>query len=94
MGKRTKIRFKDALMMVLTMMSFIIFPGCQKVINVDLNVAAPKIVIEGLITDRRGPYSVSITKSGRYPERSSSGYLCYFQNQGNSRKNIYAECNF
>jgi len=66
MGKRTKIRFKDALMMVLTMMSFIIFPGCQKVINVDLNVAAPKIVIEGLITDRRGPYSVSITKSGSY----------------------------
>jgi len=66
MGKRTKIRFKDALMMVITMVSFIVFPGCQKVINVDLNVAAPKIVIEGLITDKRGPYSVSITKSGSY----------------------------
>jgi hypothetical protein len=43
-----------------------ILPGCQKVINVDLNEATPRIVIEGLINDRRGPYSVSITRSGSY----------------------------
>ena len=41
-------------------------PGCQKVINVDLNEAAPRIVIEGVITDRRGPYTVKISKSGSY----------------------------
>ena len=44
----------------------LIFSGCQKVINVDLNVAAPQIVIEGLITDRAGPYTVTISKSGSY----------------------------
>lgn len=40
--------------------------SCQKVINVDLNDAAPRIVIEGLITDGPGPYSISISKSGSY----------------------------
>jgi len=66
MGIRIKIGFKDALMIVLTTMPLIISPACQKVINVDLNVAAPRIVIEALINDKRGPYSVSITKSGSY----------------------------
>lgn len=42
------------------------FPACQKVINVDLNEAAPLIVIEGLITDMPGPYIVKISKSGSY----------------------------
>ena len=49
--------------MVLTAL---IFSGCQKVINIDLNDAAPHIVIEGLITDGAGPYVVSITKSGSF----------------------------
>jgi hypothetical protein len=66
MRKRTKIGFENVIMVILIMVPFLIFPGCQKVINVDLNVAAPKIVIEGLISDKRGPYSVSITKSGSY----------------------------
>lgn len=44
----------------------LVLPGCQKIINIDLNEAASKIVIEGLITDRRGPYTVSITRSGSY----------------------------
>ena len=44
----------------------LVFTGCQKVINVDLNEAAPHIVIEGLINDQRGPYTVTISKSGSY----------------------------
>jgi hypothetical protein len=50
----------------LTILFYLIFSGCQKVINVDLNEAAPHIVIEGLITDRPGPYALLITKSGSY----------------------------
>ena len=63
---KMKIGFKDSFRIVLSLMSFIVFSGCQKVINVDLNVAEPRIVIEGLINDRRGPYGVTITKSGSY----------------------------
>ena len=61
-----KIGIKNSFRIVLSLMSFLVFSGCQKVINVDLNVAAPRIVIEGLINDRRGPYGVTITKSGSY----------------------------
>lgn len=37
--------------------------SCEKVIQVDLNSAAPQMVIEGEITNIPGPYSVSITKT-------------------------------
>lgn len=63
---RTKIRFQDSLMIMSSLLPFLIFSGCQKVINVDLNEVAPRIVIEGLVTDRRGPYAVTISKSGSY----------------------------
>ena len=37
-------------LIILSLMTILVFSGCQKVINVDLNEAAPRIVIEGLIT--------------------------------------------
>jgi Domain of unknown function (DUF4249) len=37
--------------------------SCEKVIKVDLNNAAPQVVIEGEINNEPGPYRVSITKS-------------------------------
>jgi len=58
--------FRNIAGIIIPLLSLFLFPGCQKVIDVDLNEAAPKIVIEGLINDKRGPYSVSITKSGSY----------------------------
>ena len=66
MIKIMKIRCKDSLPVVLSIVTIFILSGCQKVINVDLNEAAPRIVIEGLITDRPGPYTVTISKSGSY----------------------------
>lgn len=47
-------------------LSLLTLSGCQKIVNVDLNEAAPNIVIEGLITDRPGPYAITISKSGSY----------------------------
>jgi len=61
-----KISFKDTLPVVLSLVTSLIFPGCQKVINVDLNEAAPRIVIDGSVNDRRGPYTVAISKTGSY----------------------------
>jgi hypothetical protein len=63
---RTKPSFQDSVRIMISIMPFLVFSGCQKVINVDLNEAAPRIVIEGLINDRRGPYAVIISKSGSY----------------------------
>src|ERR1700710_444135 len=37
--------------------------ACKKVINVDLNNAAPQLVIEGEITDGPGPAQVRLSRS-------------------------------
>jgi hypothetical protein len=63
---KTKIGLKNMIRVILSLATIMILPGCEKVINVDLNEAAPHIVIEGLITDRRGPYTITISKSGSY----------------------------
>jgi hypothetical protein len=63
---KTKIGLKNTLWVVLPLVTILVFSGCQKVINIDLNEAAPHIVIEGLISNRRGPYTVTISKSGSY----------------------------
>ena len=41
----------------------IFLSACEKVVQVDLNKAAPQIVIQGNITNEAGPYSVMINKS-------------------------------
>ncbi len=61
-----KINLKDILHISISLVGILAISGCQKVINVDLNVAAPRIVIEGSVNDRRGPYTVAISKSGSY----------------------------
>lgn len=66
MLKNTWMRFKYSLVILVSIPAIFLYYGCQKVINVDLNDAAPRIVIEGMITDRPGPYVVTISKSGSY----------------------------
>ncbi len=52
--------------------------GCKKVIQIDLNSAAPRIVIEGNITDAPGPYqvwlstTVNFSASNSYPPISGA----------------------
>ncbi len=42
---------------------FAIFSSCEKVINVDLNKAAPNLVIEGIIDNSGNPAKINISKS-------------------------------
>lgn len=48
------------------LLPLIALDSCQKVVNIDLNEASPHIVIEGVITDSLGPYTVKLTLSGSY----------------------------
>jgi hypothetical protein len=66
MRKELEMGYLKSALKVLCFFGIILFSACQKVINVDLNEAAPVIVIEGLITDRPGPYIVTISNSGSY----------------------------
>ncbi len=40
--------------------------ACKKIISVDLNNAAPVLVVQGDVTNEAGPYSVKLTKSISY----------------------------
>jgi hypothetical protein len=59
------MRIRHTIYFLLSITAFII-PACEKVINVDLNEAAPRIVIEGMVSDKRGPYTITISKSASY----------------------------
>jgi hypothetical protein len=41
----------------------ILFSSCQKVVELNLNNAAPQIVIQGEVTDAKGPYTITINQS-------------------------------
>lgn len=63
---KRRIRYIDSHPLVRLIVIILIFSSCQKVINIDLNEASPHIVIEGLIIDTEGPFTVKISKSGSY----------------------------
>jgi hypothetical protein len=44
------------------------FISCQQVVSIDLNQNSKNIVIEGVVQDHPGPYSVFISKTGSYFE--------------------------
>lgn len=75
---------------VLILISIISF-SCQKVISVDLNSAAPNIVIEGNISDQDGAYEVKISKTvnfdqtNTFPPVTGAG-VTISDNFGNSEK--------
>ncbi len=53
-------------MKVLTPITFILiflFYSCQKVVTLKLNTIPPQIVIQGIVTDSAGPYSVTINQT-------------------------------
>jgi hypothetical protein len=70
---RTMKRFLRQLpvrMIGLSVVLVLLLSSCEQVISVDLNQAAPQVVIEGIVTDQSGPYSVTLSKSGNYFEPS------------------------
>lgn len=48
-----------------------LFTSCEKVIDVDLNDSESKVVVEGIITDEAGPYTVKITKSINFDQSNN-----------------------
>jgi hypothetical protein len=45
--------------------------SCKKVIKVDLNSAAPRIVIDGSLSNQPGPYSVKLSKSINFDQANN-----------------------
>jgi len=55
-----------AIMVMLTVITILVFGGCQKVINLNLVDSVPLLVVDGLVTDSLGPYRIKLTLSGSY----------------------------
>lgn len=45
--------------------------ACEEVIELDLESGEPRVVIEGIVTDQPGPYTVTITKSVDFYDRNN-----------------------
>jgi hypothetical protein len=52
--------------LLIFILSLVSLSACQQVLEVDLNGTDPKIVIEGLITDSTGPFTVKVTMTADY----------------------------
>jgi hypothetical protein len=57
---------KKIILLFTFLFSVLFLSSCEKVLDVDLNEADPKVVIEGLITDKPGPYLVKVSMSADY----------------------------
>lgn len=49
---------------------FLLLTSCEKVIEVDLNTASPKYVIEAAVTNSHGPNRVRLTKTKKFDENN------------------------
>ncbi|MBI5540319.1 MAG: DUF4249 domain-containing protein [Bacteroidia bacterium] len=81
--KSTLIGFLSLLIVVLVISS------CEKVVNIDLNSKDPQIVIEGIITDQPGSYTIKLTNTANFDELNnfpsvSSASVIISDNAGNS----------
>jgi hypothetical protein len=65
-----KLKNKRWMLPILFILICIELNSCQQVVSIDLNKADPHIVIEGIISDQPGPYTVKISKTGNYFEPS------------------------
>ncbi len=66
MQAKTNRGSRVALSAVVSLILLFTLNGCEKVINLDLVNSAPRLVIDGLITDGFGPYRITLSKSGSY----------------------------
>ncbi len=67
------------------------FTSCQKVIDIDLNSEDPKVVIEAVITDQPGPYTVTVTKTVNFSSSNtfpavSGATVVLWDNAGNTEQ--------
>jgi hypothetical protein len=69
--KIDKLLTRSLILVILAGIGLTGIDACKKVIQVDLNNAAPQIVIEGEVTNGAGPYQVKISKTVNFSAGNS-----------------------
>jgi hypothetical protein len=67
----TILNFNAVKNIFLLLLTITLFASCQKVVNIDLNSASPKYVIEGGITNSSEPCRIKITKTRNFSDDNS-----------------------
>lgn len=94
--KHTFFNPKHTIFQALLPAVLILFTACEKVIDVDLKDAEPKIVIEANITDQPGQYKVVLSKSVSFSQENSfpavtGAQVTLSDNSGNTEDLIESE---
>ncbi|QCR21251.1 DUF4249 domain-containing protein [Pontibacter sp. SGAir0037] len=61
-------RMRYLILLLLAALLMQLLSACEQVIEVNLNDASPRYVIEGSITDEAGPYQIRITRTKNFDE--------------------------
>ena len=61
-----KSRFRVWLSRLALVALVVVLYACQRVVSIDLNQANPQMVIEGVVSNQNGPYTVVLSKTGDY----------------------------
>lgn len=80
---------------VIATTSILLLTSCEKVIDVNLNSASPKYVIEGVVADGSGPHFVRITQTKNFDENNdfegvSPAVVTLADDAGNTETLAYA----
>jgi len=57
--------------LIITILAALFFVSCEKEISIDLNSKEPKLVIEGIITDEPGNYTVKISETVNFSDANN-----------------------
>ncbi|MEX1122928.1 MAG: DUF4249 domain-containing protein [Balneolales bacterium] len=81
---------------LLTLVACFALISCEQIIDVDLNSAAPKYVIEGAITDSNKPHQIKITQTKDFDEKDDfkgvdNAEVFISDDKGNSEFFIHAD---
>lgn len=66
MQARSNRRVNRVFSVIVTVVVIFIWSGCQKVVDIELVDSAPRLIIDGLVSDSLGPYRVNLHLSGSY----------------------------
>ena len=72
---------------------FTVFLSCQKVININLNSSASKLVVEGDVNNLAGPYTFKLSRTSNYfdnsPAPAETGALVIISDNGGTQDTLH-----
>ena len=77
--------------LIIIIVTIFVLASCQKEINIDLNAAAPQLIVEANLTNFRGPYAVKLSRTVNFDAANvfpavTGATVVFTDNFGNSEQ--------